>query len=401
MTVINNIEIDHITYQRNDIKEAISNNEPIEDKLHVIAVISNPCLYAIRYILMKEFAKRMEVDEKDVILYVVELAYGKQRFLVTDPKNPRHLQIRTQVPLWHKENMINVGVTRLLPANWKAMAWIDADVEFENTSWASDTLKVLNGSKDIVQLFSHCLDMKLDKSTSRVFSSFGYQYSKKSPYYGVGPDFWHPGYAWACSRKAYEKMGGLFDKGILGSGDHVMSFAMIGHANKSANERYSDAYKQSAIDFQDRVVNLRLGYIPGVIRHHYHGSKKNRQYSERWEILIRYNYDPDIHLDYNKDGIIVPSKHFPEGLKTDIFTYFAERNEDEDIPTVNGLVTNSIVSKKNVINTFIKDNTEVAEDEYDYTVSPLISVDIQHVIFTCGGIILISWISSFLYDYYQ
>jgi hypothetical protein len=399
MTVINNIEIDHITYQKNDIKEAISNNEPIENKLHVIAVISNPCLYAIRYILMKEFVKRMEVDEKDVILYIVELAYGKQRFLVTDPKNPRHLQIRTKVPLWHKENMINVGVAKLLPGNWKAMAWIDADLEFENTSWASDTLKVLNGSKDIVQLFSHCVDMKFDKSTSRVFSSFGYQFSKKTSYYGSGPDFWHPGYAWACSRKAYEKMGGLFDKGILGSGDHVMSFALIGHANKSANDRYSENYKQAALDFQDRARGLRLGYIPGVIRHHYHGSKKNRQYSERWEILIRHNYEPDVHLDYNEDGILVPSKHFPETMVTDIFNYFAERNEDEDIPTVDGSKKTIISKTKNIIEKEVKDDEEKDdEDDYDYTVSPLISVDIQHIILACGGIIVVSWISSFLYQ---
>jgi len=53
MTVINGIEIDNIRYKHNIIKEAIENNDPIEEKLHVIAVISNPCLFAKRYILMK------------------------------------------------------------------------------------------------------------------------------------------------------------------------------------------------------------------------------------------------------------------------------------------------------------------------------------------------------------
>jgi len=46
MTVINHIEIDDIVYNRNEIKDAIINNDPIEDKLHVIVVVSNPCLYA-------------------------------------------------------------------------------------------------------------------------------------------------------------------------------------------------------------------------------------------------------------------------------------------------------------------------------------------------------------------
>jgi hypothetical protein len=55
MTVINGIEIDDIDYKINEIKYAIKNNDPIEEKLHVILVISNPCLFARRYILLKEF----------------------------------------------------------------------------------------------------------------------------------------------------------------------------------------------------------------------------------------------------------------------------------------------------------------------------------------------------------
>ena len=60
MTIINNIEIDNIRYERNEIKNAIVNNEPIEPKLNVIIVVSNPCLYAKRYILAREFIKRIE-----------------------------------------------------------------------------------------------------------------------------------------------------------------------------------------------------------------------------------------------------------------------------------------------------------------------------------------------------
>ena len=42
MTIINGIEIDNICYKQNDIKYAIANNDPIEEKLNVIIVISNP-----------------------------------------------------------------------------------------------------------------------------------------------------------------------------------------------------------------------------------------------------------------------------------------------------------------------------------------------------------------------
>jgi arginyl-tRNA--protein-N-Asp/Glu arginylyltransferase len=117
MTVINGIEIDDINFKINELKLALNNNSPIEKKLNVIVVISNPCFYARRYQLFNQFINRMNEDD-NVELYVVEMAYGDQKFIVTKSSNPKHLQIRTQTPLWHKENMINLAVKKLLPKNY-------------------------------------------------------------------------------------------------------------------------------------------------------------------------------------------------------------------------------------------------------------------------------------------
>jgi hypothetical protein len=330
MTVINGIEIDNIRYFKNDIREAIENNDPIEDKLHVITVISNPCYFAKRYILMKEFINRIERDEKNVELYVVELVYQNQKFIITDKKNKKHLQLRTDCPLWHKENMINLGVKYLLPSNYKAFAWIDADIEFDNPSWVMDTLKILNGSKDIVQIFSHCIDMDNKEMTMRVHSSAGYQFCKNKGYCGKGFDYWHPGYAWAITRKAYEKIGGLYEKGILGSGDNIMLLSLLNNGLKSLNAKYNEDYKKSVIEYQEKIKKLRFGYVPVLIRHYYHGSKINRKYNDRWKILIKYDFSPYKDITYDNMGIIIPSDHFQEEFKKDIFNYFYERNEDEE-----------------------------------------------------------------------
>ena len=330
MTIINNIEIDHITYNKNIIKDAIINNDPIEDKLNVIIVISNPCLYASRYILTREFIKRFENEESNVNLYIVELCYGDQKYYVTDSKNKKHLQLHGDIPLWHKENMINIGIKKLLPKNWKAVAWIDADIEFESTTWALDTLKVLNGCSDIVQLFSHCVDMNKKQLTMNVFNSFGYQYSKGNQYSSNGINYWHPGYAWACTRKFYDRLGGLYDKGILGSGDNMMAFSIINNVSHLMNINYTEEYIESITDFENKCKNIRLGYIPGVIRHYYHGSKKDRKYMERWQILINHQYNPKLHITYNNDGLLIPTKECPEDLLKDIFNYFKERNEDSE-----------------------------------------------------------------------
>ena len=327
MTVTKNVEISDIAYNSNDIKNAILNNDPIEEKLNVIIVISNPYLFKRRYKLTLEFIERMNCEE-NVNLYVVELCYKDQKFMVTDSNNKNHLQLKGEEILWHKENMINLGVKYLLPKNWKAMAWIDADIEFENSNWAIDALKILNGSKDIIQLWSHCDDMDSDKLAMRIFHSFGYQYSKGKKYMQTGVNYWHPGYAWACTRKAYDKMGGLFESAILGAGDNIIALSLIRNGLKAINKNSSDGYKKMVLDFENKIKNLRLGYIPGVIRHHYHGSKKNRKYSERWQILLKYNFDPLTCIKSNDIGIIVPTEICDKNMLIEICNYFKERNED-------------------------------------------------------------------------
>ena len=328
MTVINGIEIDNINYKLNDIKYAITNNHPIEKKLNIIIVISNPCLYAKRYILLREFVKRIEEEEENVELFIVELIYNDQKFIVTDKNNKNHLQIKTDTPFWHKENMINLGIKYLLPSDWKAVAWIDADIEFDSNSWALDTLKILNGCKDVVQLFSHCVDMDKDESSLNIFNSFGYSFSKNKSFNQKGIDYWHPGFAWAITRNAYEKIGGLYDKGVLGSGDSIMALSFINKCKNMNNINYHQDYNNSMLDFQKKAKTLRLGYTPGVIRHHYHGSKKNRQYTERWKVLINHLYSPIKHLQYNDQGILIPTNEFSEEFKKDIMDYFRERKED-------------------------------------------------------------------------
>lgn len=97
MTIINGIEIDVKPCDPDSTRTALLNNDPLDTHLHVIAVVSNPCMFARRYILAREFIARME-REQNVILYVVELAYGGQGYYVTQPNNPRHLRLKGRCP---------------------------------------------------------------------------------------------------------------------------------------------------------------------------------------------------------------------------------------------------------------------------------------------------------------
>ena len=334
MTIINNIEIDNTKYHENELKKVILNNDPIEEKLHVVIVLSNPCNYAIRYILTKEFIRRMK-DEPDIILYVVELAYGTQDYYITETDNNKHLQLRSHdTPFWHKENMINVGIRKLLPSDWKAVAWIDADIEFENCSWAMDTLKILNGYKDIVQLFSHNIFMDASCETEMILTGLGFQYVKKmkrSNRIKHINSYWHPGFAWACTRKLYEKMNGLYEYAITGDGDMQIASCLLSNYESALPDDVSDDYKKSLKEFEGRVSGSRLGYVPGVIRHYYHGSINSRKYDMREKILTSFNYSPNNHLSRNKNGLLVPSENCPKELLDAIMTHFQSKKEDDSI----------------------------------------------------------------------
>ena len=328
MTVEDGIESEEVAVRRSETHQALRNNEKLDDVLHVVLVVSNPCEYKRRWILAKECERRL-LRCNDITVYMVELVYGDQVHRVTKYGNPRHLRLRTTTaPLWHKENMVNIGVRRLLPPKWKAMAWVDADIDFENHRWADDALRLLNGYKDVVQLFSHAMDMDRAENTMQVFHGFGFQHETGKPYCSKGVNYFHPGFAWAITRPAYERLGGLFELGILGAGDNQMALALLG-SHKSINSSCDPGYTAEVKALVARSRDLRLGYVPGVIRHFFHGSKKNRKYSERWQILVKHRYDPGAHITVNADGLLVPTDRCPPRLLTDILEYFRERKEDD------------------------------------------------------------------------
>ncbi len=322
------------------LHEILRSARPVDDILHVVTVVSNFMEYQSRWRLARQFIAEME-QNPEIRLYVVELAYNDQSYRVTEADNPRHLQLRTKIPLWHKESMINVAVRKLLPANWKAFSWIDCDLTFENVHWASETLAALS-EFDILQPWSHCLDLDPEEIPMHISSSAGSQrfHNVKFPFEFVAdaalkPRYYHCGYAWAMTRATYEKLGGLFEAGIVGGGDNVLLQAVLGHENLITRPVFGIEKSKMAkvpsvfTKFLDDCRELKFGYTPGVIRHHYHGTKQNRRKRERTEILRKWNFDPEIHLAHDEAGLMIPSAEFPEGMARDVAEYFALRKEDE------------------------------------------------------------------------
>jgi hypothetical protein len=240
-----------------------------------------------------------------------------------------HIGVVTNDCIWIKENLINLVINKL-PVNWKYVAWIDADLTFLNTNWVNDTISKLQ-SNDVIQLFQTCINMgpngesfKIDKSFCYMHKTSKYPWTQKHTY-----GFWHPGYAWACTKDAYNCMGKLIDYAILGAGDHHMALALIGKVRLSHPNKIHDNYKNRLIEFEERCIKnkLKLDYINGSIIHHWHGRLQDRKYIERWNILVSMNYDPlsDLYITSEK---YMQLTNNGKRLSKPLQCYFNDRNED-------------------------------------------------------------------------
>jgi len=261
-----------------------------------------------------------------VKLITVELQQGQRPFATEATA-----KFRTVHEIWHKENMINKAV-ELLPMNWKYVAWIDADIEFQRDDWDLEALHQLQ-HYDIIQLWSTAIDMGPTGEALTIHAGFGSQYAKGAVWNPPGTKyakFWHPGYAWACTRKAWEAMGGLIDFAILGSADHHMALAWIGKVRCSMNHDLHENYKKLLLIYQDRCeqhLKRNIGGLDGTILHHWHGTKKNRRYKERWQILVDHKFDPLLDIKRDWQGLYQLEGNKP-GLRDDLRMYFRCRNED-------------------------------------------------------------------------
>ncbi|MCS7026800.1 MAG: hypothetical protein NZV14_18525 [Bryobacteraceae bacterium] len=310
----------------------IHTKEVLMKPLHVVAVISNPCRYRSRYELYRNFEKH--VLQSGALLTTVEAAYGERPHQVTSSSCATHLQLRTRHELWHKENLINVGIQRL-PPDWEYVAWIDADVLFARPDWARETVEQLQ-HYHVVQMWTHAQDLNPNyEPTGEIQRGFVWSYyhdpkPKPNPSgYGTFRN-WHPGYAWAARREFIDAVGGLIDWAILGSADTHMACALIGQAEMSMHPNLSPRYRKKVQIWQERAerhVRRNLGYVHGLLLHYWHGRKRDRGYNDRWKILVEHGFDPDLDLKRDHQGLwqLTERSH---RLRDDIRAYFRSRNED-------------------------------------------------------------------------
>jgi hypothetical protein len=290
------------------------------DILYVVLPYFNYCGFKRRQELFIKFVHEIQ-NVKGVRIVVSELV-GPAPL----PKLPvwKHIKNRSDSPVWMKEKLVNVGIKNL-PEDWKYTAWIDADITFLNPDWVQDTIEALQAN-DIVQMFRTAVNLGPNNEAIKIDKGFGYMHADSgTPYVKTDKyGYWHPGYALACTRKAFRTMGSsLLDWAILGSGDRHMAMSWIGRVLDSCPGNIHMNYKIMLMEYQHKCQNFKLSYVPGTILHHWHGRFEDRKYKERWEVLVRHAFDPI--TDVTMSLRLTPSG---KRMEKDLKAYFEGRRED-------------------------------------------------------------------------
>jgi hypothetical protein len=300
--------------------------------LHVVTCVANPVRWTSRIKLYRQFEAHMLAS--GVNLTVVECAYGDRPYECAGTPGVRHVGVQAHTMVWSKENLLNLGVTRL-PDDWSYVAFIDADVMFRNPNWAADTVHALQ-LYPAVQPWTHCYDLGPNEEHMECHRSLASLWRAGMPIEqgpnakGAGYQFGHPGYGWAFRRRTLNDVSGLIETAALGAADHHMAMAMIGRVQDSVPADLTEGYKRPLFTWQgaaEHAIHGNIAAVHGTIEHGFHGTKGKRKYVDRWEILRRNAFDPATDLKRNVWGVIELAGNKPQ-LRDDIDRYFRSRDED-------------------------------------------------------------------------
>jgi Erv1 / Alr family len=305
-------------YNKNLIKESIKQNKPLDDKLHVITCIFNQTkselsercskAFELRYSNIKSFIERMENEEENIVLYVAEIVPLDKDFIVTTSSNKRHFQLKSNNEFIHRFQLIYNCIKTILPDDWKALAIIDSDIEFDSVTWVNDTLKLLNGSFDVLQLYSNCIYTTIRMkenvpSIERSSLSFAYNNLHKFKYNKYINDFygtftnWCQGHAFAFTREFFEKIKNILKLPL----DKFNMELILSCLNRESLEVLRQKLPNNLNLINAIVSNIggyKLGYTPGSIIHHYH-TNKNRNKNEMFSYITSISLTDSIDLKEN------------------------------------------------------------------------------------------------------
>jgi hypothetical protein len=291
--------------------------------------------------------------DSGAVVVLVEAAFNRREFAFADsgldgtPANcavmgdgfrHKYIGLRTKDELWLKENLINLAVAQL-PYDWQNVCWLDSDVHFLRPNWVGECIHKLQHYA-FLQMFSHARDVSPDyevmpedyphadgvgfvhhhtTSISRAVAGTLTEMAQGGDHVSIKLDLettpvpygaarvW-PGLAWACTREAWDAVGGLMDFAIWGGGDWHAAHALVETPDIDTMMRADlhPNYRNMVLEWRARCcakIRRNVGVMSGSIFHHWHGLKLKRGYVAKHRLLSQTKFDPMRHLKRDYQGL--------------------------------------------------------------------------------------------------
>ncbi len=300
--------------------------------LAAVCCYFNPLAYRSRRRNFEIFHRHVRAS--GVPLLTVELAFGDDPFELEDYEGV--LRLRGDAVLFQKERILNVGIARLLEEGYPKIAWLDADIVFEEPDWAEAVSRTLDEYL-ICQAFDWVyVRDEAAQSGSYVDGTALADQREELEIRRLG----HTGFAWAARAELLSEMP-LYDAHIGGGGDFLIALACYADGGSAyLRKRYGMAleempprmrghYESWAKSWAARVRG-RVGATPTPLQSLYHGTIANRRYTDRYDVMGAYGYDPDADLRVDENGCWSWASDKPE-LHAGVADYFRTRREDDGL----------------------------------------------------------------------
>jgi len=323
-------------------------SDPARDlppRLWAITSYFNPMGYRTRRANYRIFRENLKVP-----LLTVEQGHGG-KFELGREDATILVQIASRDVMWQKERLLNLAV-KALPRDCETVVWLDSDILFEREDWPQRAMEELERAA-MVQLFSRVGYLPAEVDYSRPLAEQSYLERRSTASglvaggleqnalvtsletlksHGMATDYSN-GHAWAMRRETLEQ-GEFYEAMIVGGGDYVFLQAAIGqfevvrssHGWTSPDSRQYRHFLRWANRFH-RIVQGRIGLVPGNIFNLWHGELPNRQYLPRHRILIAHDFDPERDIAVDEKGSLRWNSDKP-ALHQAVREYFQRRQED-------------------------------------------------------------------------
>lgn len=304
--------------------------------LWVVTSFYNPSKSKFRTANFQQFRRNLGAN-----LAVVELSFDGQ-FELTDSDAEILIQIGRGSKVWQKERLLNIAI-EALPAEVKEVAWIDADVIFEDDEWTDKVYSALQ-SFTLVQCFSEVINLPANhisgdpiiQNSDNTRKSIAYLASinkaaaSSLERNSIGTGIVSRGFAWAAIRSFIQKHQ-LYDACVTGSGDRALAFAALNQIpvtldSLSMNTARANHYVNWASSFHQDLAGS-MSYVPGKIFHLWHGNMEDRGYKTRHQSFAKFSFDPAKDIIKNAEGAWELCHPTPEMLEY-FEHFFSSRKEN-------------------------------------------------------------------------